>query len=216
MQGRTEQTGVISATIKGVRLAFRTHPALFSPRYIDPGTLAMLSCVELGADEKVLDLGCGYGIVGILIAKLIGPDKVTMADLDPLAVEYARINAKLNNVESVRIIQSDGYDSIDDSGFTAILVNPPYHTDFSVPKRLIEKGFNRLAMGGRMTLVVKRRKWYENKLRAVLGGVRIQEVDGYYVMTSERRSEHWATATRRSASRSGRSAPGSEARQVKP
>lgn len=193
MGGLTPKPVVISTTIRGVELTFQTHPRLFSPREIDSGTLAMLSALELGSAEKVLDLGCGYGTVGILVAKLIGPDKVTMVDSDPLAVEFARTNARRNGVTAVRIIQSDGYDRLDDSGFTAILVNPPYHADFSVPKRFIERGFNRLVLGGKMVVVVKRRKWYENKLRAVFGGALVQQIDGYCVMTAERRSEHWAT-----------------------
>ena len=124
MGGLTPKPVVISTTIRGVELTFQTHPRLFSPREIDSGTLAMLSALELGSAEKVLDLGCGYGTVGILVAKLIGPDKVTMVDSDPLAVEFARTNARRNGVTAVRIIQSDGYDRLDDSGFTAILVNP--------------------------------------------------------------------------------------------
>jgi 16S rRNA (guanine1207-N2)-methyltransferase len=180
---------VITATIKGVELVFRTHPRLFSPRAIDRGTLAMIDSLEFGPDEKVLDLGCGYGVVGILVAKLLGPDAVLMVDSDPLAVEFARANAELNGVGSVRVVVSDAYENLDQSGFTAIPVNPPYHTDFSVAKRFIEGGFRRLTIGGRMVMVVKRRKWYANKLRAVFGGVHVRDVTGYYVMTAQRRTE---------------------------
>lgn len=182
----------IMETVKEIPLRFRTHPDLFSPRSLDPGTLAMLSVAEFGPEEKVLDLGCGYGLVGILAAKLIGRERVVMLDSDPLAVEYARANAERNGVGGVRVIRSNGFEALDETGFTLILSNPPYHTDFSVPKQFIEKGFNRLQLGGRMMMVVKRAKWYENKLRAIFGGVRIQEIDGYYVMTSQRRTDRWA------------------------
>ena len=180
---------VITDSIKAIELAFRTHPRLFSPRAIDRGTLAMLDSVEFGPDDRVLDLGCGYGVVGILVAKLLGPDAVTMVDSDPLAVEFARMNAELNGVGSVRVIESDAYENLGSSEFTAILANPPYHTDFSVAKRFIEGGFRRLAIGGRMMMVVKRRKWYENKLRSVFGGAHVRDVSGYYVMTAQRRTE---------------------------
>ncbi len=193
----TPEVKDIAATINGVELTFRTHPRLFAPRGIDPGTRAMLSVVEFDSGEKVLDLGCGYGVVGIFAAKLIGPEHVIMVDSDPLAVEFARLNAELNGVSSVKVIQSDGFKNLSEAGFDVILSNPPYHADFSVPKRFIEKGFNRLKLGGRMILVVKRRKWYENKLRAIFGGVRIQEIDGYYVMMSERRTGQWAKRSKR-------------------
>lgn len=89
----------------------------------------------------------------------------------------------------MHIACGDGFDAVDAAGFDLILVNPPYQSDFAVAKRFIEKGFNRLKLGGRMAVVVKRGTWYRNKMRAVFGGVRDFEVDGYHVLVSERRSE---------------------------
>ncbi|NCU26429.1 methyltransferase, partial [Candidatus Nomurabacteria bacterium] len=77
-------------------------------------------------------------------------------------------------------------------GYTLILSNPPYHTDFSVAKHFIEKGFNRLVLGGRMVMVTKRRDWYRNKFIAVFGGVSIREKDGYFVFAAEKRSSSYA------------------------
>lgn len=68
-----------------------------------------------------------------------------------------------------------------ETGFTKIISNPPYHLDFSVPKHFIEKGFNRLALGGSLWMVTKRLEWYRNKLGAIFGGCRVHEVGGYYV-----------------------------------
>ena len=63
---------MIKTNIKGIDLVFETSKSLFSPRAVDLGTLSMLSLVEFGENEKVLDLGCGYGVVGILAAKIVG------------------------------------------------------------------------------------------------------------------------------------------------
>lgn len=191
------EDGEITCIIKGVHLHLRTHPRLFSPKSIDRGTLAMLSTVDFHPEDRVLDLGCGYGVVGILAAKIVGPDKVIMLDNDPLATAYARLNAELNGVEAVKVVQSEGFAALDEAGFTIILTNPPYHSDFSTAKHFIERGFNRLKMGGRMCLVVKRRTWYENKMRAIFGGVRVEEIDGYFVMTAERRTPQWAKSLRK-------------------
>jgi 16S rRNA (guanine1207-N2)-methyltransferase len=180
--------------IKGVELKLETSGDVFSPKNIDKGTLAMLSTAELKEDDKVLDLGCGYGVVGILAAKLIGQDKVTMVDIDERAVELSRENAKLNDVPDINIFQSDGFSNITDKEYTIILSNPPYHTDFSVPKAFIEKGFNRLSIGGRMYMVTKRKDWYFNKLKAIFGGVRLWEIDGYYVFMSIKKSGSYANA----------------------
>jgi 16S rRNA (guanine1207-N2)-methyltransferase len=152
----------------------------------------MLSCVRFFPGDKVLDLGCGYGIVGIYAAKLVGGENVTMVDIDESAVTIARENARLNGVHGIRIFQSDGFRSIGDTGYALILSNPPYHTDFSVAKHFIEKGFNRLAITGKMVMVTKRKNWYKNKFISIFGDVSIREMDGYFVFIAQKRSASYA------------------------
>lgn len=183
---------MVEVELNGIAMKFITAPSLFSPNGLDAGTKAMLLCVNFSQGDKVLDLGCGYGIVGIYAALLIGAQRVTMADIDETAVAVARENARLNDVPDIRIFQSDGFQNIGDAGYTVIVSNPPYHTDFSVAKRFIEKGFNRLAIGGRMVMVTKRKEWYKNKFTAIFGGVSVKEIDGYFVFTAEKRSPSYA------------------------
>lgn len=183
---------IINAEVKDIIMKFSTSNDVFSPQNIDKGTLAMLSLVDFQEDDKVLDLGCGYGIVGILASKIIGADNVVMLDNEKSAVELAHKNAVLNNVGNVKIFKSDGFSDLDEKDFTLILSNPPYHTDFSVAKGFIEKGFNRLIIGGKMIMVTKRKEWYKNKLTSIFGGVKIREVDGYYVFIAEKRDYRYA------------------------
>jgi len=178
---------MILIEIKNVNLKFETDPLNFSPNNIDNGTLAMLSETDFLQGDKVLDLGCGYGVVGILAGKLIGQENVTMCDISEKAVEQAKINAKLNQVPNIDIRLSDGLRNVPDNDFTLILSNPPYHTDFSVPKHFIEAGFKKLLPGGRLIMVTKRLDWYKNKLISIFGGVKIHEVNGYYVFIAEKR-----------------------------
>lgn len=173
-------------------LEIETTEGLFSPRGADAGTLSMVSAVELESGQKLLDLGCGAGLVGIAAAKVLGEENVWMTDVDPAAVRYAAENAKRNGVENVHLCCGDALDAVDASGFDWILSNPPYHADFSVAKKFIEKGFNRLKLGGKLVMVVKRELWYRNKLTAIFGGVRMQEIGGYFVFTAEKRSERYA------------------------
>lgn len=182
----------ITAEVKGVQLALETAPGLFSPQRADRGTLAMLACVDFAPGMRVLDLGCGCGLVGVLAARLCGEENVVMCDIDPLAVEIAGRNAARNGVGGVKAVVSDGFSALDDAGFDLILSNPPYQSDFSVAKGFIEKGFNRLKPGGTLWMVTKRREWYRNKLVAIFGGVRIHEADGYFVFEAQRRSAHYA------------------------
>jgi 16S rRNA (guanine1207-N2)-methyltransferase len=166
---------MITINIKNIDMKFNTSNEVFSPQNIDKGTLA------------ILDLGCGYGTVGILSAKIAGGANVVMSDIDENAIELARENISMNNVIGVKLYKSDGFKDIDEKDFTLIFSNPPYHMDFSVPKEFIEKGFNRLAIGGKMYMVTKRKEWYKNKLISIFGGVKITEKDGYYVFMAEKK-----------------------------
>ena len=180
---------MITAEIKGICLEFETNDRVFSPAAVDAGTLAMLSKADFAENDRVLDLGCGYGAVGILAAKLIGEANVVLCDNSGDALALSRKNAAINGVGGVHIVESDGPAGVGESGFTLILSNPPYHADFSVPKRFIEEGYKKLAPGGRMVMVTKRREWYKNRLIAVFGGVKIEDVDGYFVFTAEKRAK---------------------------
>ena len=190
----TDERGfkLLQVVILGKQVSLETRRGLFSPEHVDRGTLAMLSHVKIASGMRIMDLGCGCGVVGIVAAKIAGEENVFMSDADPMAVETARRNAERNGVGGVQVCVSDGFRSVDASGFDLILSNPPYQTDFSVAKGFIEKGFNRLKIGGKLYMVTKRRAWYKNKMISVFGGVEIRETDGYYVFIAERRSLQYA------------------------
>jgi len=177
----------IKEQVQGIELVLQTNEEVFSPTAVDRGTKAMLSFVEFKSEDKVLDLGCGCGVVGILAAKQIGADKVVMCDVSQNAVQLSGQNAELNGVGGVIIRQSDGLKEISERDFTLILSNPPYHTDFAVAKGFIEDGFKKLSIGGKMIMVTKRLDWYRNKLSSVFGGVTVKEKDGYYIFIAEKR-----------------------------
>ena len=91
------------------------------------------------------------------------------------------MNLRRNHVPNIRIRVRDGYNNIEEGDFTWILSNPPYHVDFSVPKHFIEVGYKKLVM------VTKRLAWYKNKLTSIFGGVKVHEINGYYVFVVEKR-----------------------------
>ena len=198
---RKIMNNTFTETIFETELTFETRKTSFSPLGIDKGTLAMLSVANLAenltSEDKLLDLGCGYGVVGIYTAKLVGEQNIVMSDNSKSCVELSKRNAELNGVDSVKVILSDGFSNITDTDFLFILSNPPYHADFSVPKHFIEKGFNRLKVGGKMYMVTKRKEWYKNKLTAIFGGVKVYEVDEYYVFCAEKRTAQYANKVKK-------------------
>ena len=186
----------IKEMICGQKVVLETGNYYFSPKWIDKGTLFMLSKVQATKEDKVLDLGCGYGVVGISVAKAIGGEHVVMSDISEEALALTNANLALNGLDSVRVIKSNGLKEIPDRDFTLILSNPPYHTDFSVAKAFIEDGYKRLILGGKMIMVTKRLTWYRNKFTSVFGGVKVFERDGYYVFVAEKRKVNRISQTR--------------------
>ncbi len=178
---------LIKETIFGQRIILETGDYYFSPKSIDEGTLFMLSKVQVTEEDKVLDLGCGYGVVGISIGKLIGEEKVIMSDISEEALSLTNANLARNGLNNIRVVKSNGLKEITDRDFTLILSNPPYHADFSVAKAFIEDGYKRLVLGGKLMMVTKRLTWYRNKITSVFGGVKVFERDGYYVFVAEKR-----------------------------
>ncbi len=181
-------TNMFETTIYDQPLKFETNESLFSYRGVDEGTEFLLSTLELTETDKVLDLGCGYGAMGIAIAKKIPPSRVYMSDIDPVAVECTEKNIHLNGVEGIQTYTADAFD-FDEDDFTLIVSNPPYHTDFSVAKEFITQGHKRLVIGGAMVIVVKRLLWYKNKMTSVFGNVRIAEHKGYYVLKAVKKAK---------------------------
>ena len=188
---------MFTCTINEVELTFETNKTSFSPLSVDKGTLAMLEVADLPQSltdgDKLLDLGCGYGVVGIYAAKATQAGLCVMSDVSKSCTELAKKNALRNGVlDGVKIVHSDGFAGITDSEFAVILSNPPYHADFKVPKHFIEKGFNRLKVGGVMYMVTKRKDWYRNKLTAIFGGVKVYEIGEYFVFRAEKRGARYA------------------------
>lgn len=118
------------------KYTFEVDPSLFSPKRIDKGTECMLKSVNFSNSDKVLDLGCGYGVVGILISQFVDQNNVYMSDVSEVAVKMAIKNAKDNGIDNPKVILSDGLSNIIDKDFSIILSNPPYHVDFKFRKIL--------------------------------------------------------------------------------
>ncbi|MBI2542200.1 class I SAM-dependent methyltransferase [Candidatus Woesearchaeota archaeon] len=176
----------ISQNIKGVELEFYTASGIFSKEKIDKGTLILAENMAVKQNSKVLDIGCGIGILGIAAAKIFDAD-VVMGDINERAVMLAEKNAKLNNVDA-DVCQGSLYEKIKGNDFEVILSNPPQAAGKDVCFKLIEGSKSHLKHGGSLQLVARHNKGgktLSKKMEDVFGNVKaIAKKSGYWVYLS--------------------------------
>lgn len=167
-------------------LTLETHPGIFSWDALDEGTGLLLEHLRVQPGERVWDVGCGAGVIG-LSAALAGASRVRMSDVNLLAVEYARRNSQHNGLaDRVEVLAADGL-APPDGQWNLIVANPAFHTghkvDTSMVDALIAAAPARLAPGGRLLLVANRFLAYEKALSRFFSTVaRVADTPQYHVL----------------------------------
>ena len=176
----------INARIRGIDFQFHTASGVFSKNKIDKGTLVFAESIMIEKNSKVLDIGCGIGILGIAAAKFFDAD-VVMSDINTRAIMLARKNIELNNVNA-EIFQGNLYEKIKENDFDAILSNPPQTAGKEICFELIQQSKNHLKDGGNLQIVARHNKGgktLSKKMEEVFGNVRvIAKKSGYWVYLS--------------------------------
>lgn len=177
----------LNVELLGQRLTFLTDAGVFSKKMIDYGSRVLLSVLDFEAGERVLDVGCGYGPLGLTLAKAYGV-AVTMVDINQRALDLAQKNAERNQV-SAHIFQSNVYEKV--SGiFDHIISNPPIRAGKQVVHEVISGSYERLKEGGDLTLVIQKKQGApsaKSKMEDVFGNCEIVKKDkGYYILRSEK------------------------------
>lgn len=117
-----------SETLCGHTLLYCTTWGLFSPKSIDEGSRLLLDLMEVNESDDTLDLGCGYGPLGLTLARLAPKGQSLLVDKDFVAVEYSKKNAQRNNISNAEVILSNGFSAIGDRQFDLIVSNLPAKT----------------------------------------------------------------------------------------
>lgn len=182
-----EQRRLIEGTLRGHRLKFVTDTSVFSRKKLDFGTVLLAETVDIPPNARVLDLGCGYGPLGVAIAKSQPNCWVVMVDINKRAVELARESLRLNDVVNAEVFQSDGYEKVRGQ-FDVIVSNPPYRAGKKVVYSLFEESINYLQSGGSLYIVIRKKQGGESaikKLTEVFGNCeKVQKKGGYWILKS--------------------------------
>lgn len=142
------------ANLKNQPLSFRSTWGIFSPREIDSGTHLLLRYLELKEDEVALDIGCGYGPIGLTIAACAPKGEVHMVDKDFVAVDYANKNAQLNGLDHAQAYLSNGLSAVPkDKVFTTVVSNIPAKVGKEMLSIILHDVHQQLAPGGQFVVV---------------------------------------------------------------
>ena len=169
----------------GEKMTFLTDAGVFSKKMVDFGSQLLLKCLEVNQGETVLDVGCGYGPLGLSLVKAYGVE-ATMVDINNRALDLARKNAERNKVEAT-IFQSNIYEQVEGT-FDHVISNPPIRAGKQVVHEIIEKSKDFLANSGDLTIVIQKKQGApsaKSKMEDVFGNCEIVKKDkGYYILRS--------------------------------
>lgn len=161
----TEKRFITVETAFGI-VEIATQAGVFSWEELDDGTSYLLDNLALRDAKRVLDVGCGYGVIGAVLASKV--EQVTMIDNNLLAISCAKATVERNNLTNVDVIASDVFSELNDVEFDLIVSNPPFHQRFdvstNVPTKLIEQASDYLVTGGQLVLVANEFLKYEPAL----------------------------------------------------
>ncbi len=153
--------------VREVELTLTSDRGVFSHGRLDDGTLRLLKKMELPDSGDFLDLGCGYGVIGLVAAKLRPDAQVTMVDINERATKLAADNAQANGIRNVEVLTGDAPHVLGDRQFDVILCNPPIRVGKPKLYELIADAAERLHPGGVLWMVIHTRQGAKSHLREV-------------------------------------------------
>jgi len=169
---------------------FTTDNGVFSKRTLDYGSRTLLAAFEptdLPAGP-ILDLGTGYGPIGMALAYQSPERQVDMVDVNELALNLARKNTALNQITNVQIFTSDCYEQVTTTDYAAIVTNPPVRAGKAVVDAMLAGANDHLTVGGTLTVVLQKKQGAPSAkklMTATFGNCTIIKKDkGYYILQS--------------------------------
>ncbi|OJG57950.1 16S RNA methylase [Enterococcus mundtii] len=178
-----------SFELRGKTFQFVTDSGVFSRETVDYGSRVLIDAFEWTQlpEGKILDVGCGYGPIGLSLA-YASERFVEMVDINARAVDLAQGNAKRNQIKNVAIHQSNIYEEVTETDYAAIVSNPPIRAGKKVVHEILTGAYPRLRTGGTLTIVIQKKQGApsaQKKMQETFGNAEIVIKDkGYYIIRS--------------------------------
>jgi len=147
--------GIVRTYLRGRPFEFLTASGVFSKKRVDLGTRLLIESMVLPEKGCVLDIGCGYGAVGIVAASSNPDLRVVMVDVNERAVWLAKQNVQCNNVTNAEVRSGHLYEPIKGLTFNCVLSNPPVSAGIETVKAIIVEAPKHMANKARFQMVVK-------------------------------------------------------------
>jgi 16S rRNA (guanine1207-N2)-methyltransferase len=181
-----DHSHVVKLSERGRVFELRTRPGVFSYGHVDQGSKALLRVADLAACRRILDLGCGIGVLGIVAAAASPGATAVLVDSNLRATALARENAARNDVPGVTVVESADPLAVPGGPFDCVLANPPYFASFGIAERFVAAAHAHLAPGGRLWLVAKAAEEHADLVRRAFGDATIAWAGDYGVVSALR------------------------------
>lgn len=176
-------------TVRGVSMSFVTDSGVFSKGILDYGSRLLMENMQIPPQSAVLDLGCGWGAIGILAALINPSGHVTMVDVNERALVLAARNAQENQVTNATVLASDGFAGLLGFTYDVVLTNPPIRAGKEVVFSFYEGAKAALRPGGKLWVVIRKKQGAdstEKKLSELFYRVELMaRSKGYHVYAAE-------------------------------
>lgn len=183
---------IIKTKLVGKEFSFITDSGVFSKNRVDVGSEVLMEAAGKAdfPDGNILDVGCGYGPIGLYLASAFPNREIEMVDINERALDLAKENAKLNDISNVKIYKSSIFEQVKDTKYGAIISNPPIRAGKKVVHQILEESYDHLTTGGILQIVIQKKQGApsaKKKMEEVFGNVERVALDkGYWVLESKK------------------------------